>query len=290
MTAKQRLQGFLDTISSKFPKVTVAEAYKFDQLDAMREAIANENTDNALGVSLDDIDTIQPEAEVVAEDNSKREQYVKHFLMSDGSYKATQYDVPVHFMQENEWTDYDNTLVEVAANSEDGESANNKDLTNVLADYSVRLSKKTNGKKFVRIEKDGYKLSWYYTKANKVDAKIVVIEDDGDETTLEKLSSQVIYKNVYKDTDFEYIIGSEGLKENIILKSEDAQTEFTAEYKANGLMPIQVNDKTIELRAEDGTVVYTINAPYMTDANMEYSNGITLTLSNVKNNEKIKKQ
>ena len=42
MTAKQRLQGFLDTISSKFPKVTVAETYKFDQLDTMREAIANE--------------------------------------------------------------------------------------------------------------------------------------------------------------------------------------------------------------------------------------------------------
>lgn len=42
MTAKQRLQGFLDTISSKFPKVTVAETYNFDQLDTMREAIANE--------------------------------------------------------------------------------------------------------------------------------------------------------------------------------------------------------------------------------------------------------
>ena len=42
MTAKQRLQGFLDTISSKFPNIKVAEVYKFDQLDAMRETIANE--------------------------------------------------------------------------------------------------------------------------------------------------------------------------------------------------------------------------------------------------------
>lgn len=253
--------------------------------DAYHEAIVDENTENTLGVSLDDIDTTEPKAEILAEETSKREQYVKHFRMSDGSYRATQYEVPVHFIQDGEWTDYDNTLTEVDANTDDGESASNKDLTNTLADYSVRLSKKTNGKKFVRIEKDGYKLSWYYTKANKITAQITEITDDGNETTLEKLSSQVIYKNVYKDTDFEYIVGSEGLKENIILKSEDTQTEFVAEYKANELTPVQVNDKTIELRAEDGTVIYTINAPYMTDANMEYSGGITLTLSNIQNNK-----
>ena len=253
--------------------------------DAYHEATVDENTENTLGVSLDDIDTTEPKAEILAEETSKREQYVKHFRMSDGSYRATQYEVPVHFIQDGEWKDYDNTLVEVDADTEDGESASNKDLTNTLADYSVRLSKKTNGKKFVRIEKDGYKLSWYYTKANKVTAQITEITDDGDETTLEKLSSQVLYKNVYKDTDFEYIVGSEGLKENIILKSEDTQTEFVAEYKANELTPVQVNDKTIELRAEDGTMIYTINAPYMTDANMEYSGGITLTLSNIQNNK-----
>ncbi len=253
--------------------------------DAYHEATVDENTENTLGVSLDDIDTTEPEAEILAEETSKREQYVKHFRMSDGSYRATQYEVPVHFIQDGEWTDYDNTLVEVDAGTEDGETASNKDLTNILADYSVRLSKKTNGKKFVRIEKDGYKLSWYYTKANKVTAQITETTDDGDETTLEKLSSQVIYKNVYKDIDFEYIVGSEGLKENIILNSKDTQTEFVAEYKANGITPVQVNDKTIELRVEDGTVIYTINAPYMTDANMEYSGGITLTLSNIKNNK-----
>ena len=250
-----------------------------------QDLTANENTDNALGVSLDDIDTVQPEAEVIAEDNSKREQSVKHFLMSDGSYKAAQYDVPVHFMQDNEWTDYDNTLVEVDADSEDGESTSNKDLTNVLADYSVRLSKKTNGKKFVRIEKDGYKLSWYYTKANKVTAQITETTDDGDETTLEKLSSQIIYEDVYSDTDFEYIVSSEGLKENIILKSRDTQTTFEAEYKANGLTPVQIDNKTIELQSDDGTVVYVISAPCMIDADGETSNGIALSLSNIKNNK-----
>ena len=42
MTAKQRLQGFLDTVASKFPNISVVQVYQFDQLDAMRQTIAVE--------------------------------------------------------------------------------------------------------------------------------------------------------------------------------------------------------------------------------------------------------
>lgn len=227
-------------------------------------------------------------AEFLAEDTEKREENVKHFRMSDGTMQAAQYAEPVHFLKDGVWTDYDNTLTEVDADEEENEGRSllkNKDLTNQTADYSVRLSKKTNGKKFVRIEKDGYKLSWYYVGANKSTAKVTKQSDDGDPTTLEKLSSTVLYKDVFKATDLEYIIGSTGLKENLILDSKKAPKEFTAEYKANGLTPVQIDDKTVELRAEDSTVVYTVSAPFMTDADGAYSDGVTLTLESVKNNK-----
>ena len=42
MTAKQRLQGFLDIMSSQFPNITVAQVYQFDQFDTMRKTIADE--------------------------------------------------------------------------------------------------------------------------------------------------------------------------------------------------------------------------------------------------------
>lgn len=42
MTAKKRLQGFLDTISANFPNISVVQVYQFDQLDTMRETIVNE--------------------------------------------------------------------------------------------------------------------------------------------------------------------------------------------------------------------------------------------------------
>ena len=226
------------------------------------------------------------EAKIIAEDESKREENVKHFIMSDGTMQAAQYNVPVHFQQNGEWVDYDNTLVETDADEEEnkGKILKNKDLTVKNSDQNIRISKKTNGKKFVRIEKDGYKLSWYYQGAKKSTAEISQQQDDGDRTSLEKLSSSVCFKNVYKNTDFEYIISTDGLKENIILNSADTKREFVAEYKANGLTPVQIDSKTVELQNGDGKAIYILTAPCMTDANGEFSDGITLSLSNAGNN------
>lgn len=59
MTAKQRLQGFLDTISSKFPNISVVQVYQFDQLDTMRETIANEKnatlTEGEQAIKVEDL-------------------------------------------------------------------------------------------------------------------------------------------------------------------------------------------------------------------------------------------
>ena len=55
-------------------------------------------------------------------------------------------------------------------------------------------------------------------------------------------------------------------------------------YKANGLIPVQIDNKTIELRSDDESVVYVITAPYMEDENGQASGNITLTLTDVKNN------
>ena len=122
----------------------------------------------------DKIDSDDYSAEYLVEETEKRDENTKYFYMSDGTIQAAQYSVPVHFKQNEKWVDYDNTLIEVDADDSENQSkkVKNKDLTNRTADYSVRLSKKTNGKKFVRIEKDNYKISWYYTDAKKVLRKL----------------------------------------------------------------------------------------------------------------------
>lgn len=42
MTAKQRLQGFLDTVAAEFPNISVVSIYHMDELEAMRQTIATE--------------------------------------------------------------------------------------------------------------------------------------------------------------------------------------------------------------------------------------------------------
>ena len=270
-------------ISTKILSVILAVLTVFSTISVSAEPLSEEI--KADQETSENIDESSEPAEFLEEEIEKREENTKYFKMSDGTIQAAQYSVPVHFEQDGKWVDYDNTLVEVDADeSESDDKANNKDLTNHTADYTVRLSKKTNGKKFVRLEKDGYKISWYYTGANKSTAKIIENEKDEDPTTLENLSSTVLYEDVYNKTDFEYIIGSDGLKENIILNSKKAPSVFTAVYKANGLTPVQTDDKTIELRSDDESVVYVITAPYMEDANGQATGNIILTLADVKNN------
>lgn len=50
---------------------------------------------------------------VKGEIETERSESIKHFRMSDGSYAAVQYSVPVHYQDQNgEWKKIDNTLTE----------------------------------------------------------------------------------------------------------------------------------------------------------------------------------
>ena len=56
----------------------------------------------------------------------KRDEYTKHFLMSDGSINAYIYSDQVHYLEENAYEEIDNSLIEK-------ESRGNKYYTNNIA-------------------------------------------------------------------------------------------------------------------------------------------------------------
>ena len=237
-----------------------------------------EDTQSAEDKVLDENGNVK----ILCEDETKREEYVKHFRMSDGTYQAVVYEMPVHIEKDGEWVDYDNSLSKVP--SDDARFARgilNKDLVNTFGDYTVRFSEKSNMSKLVRLTKDGYDLSWNFSGSNKKSAQTVDCEDDGDETTLENLTSQVIYKDLFDSADLQYIVMPEQLKENIILKDSSAPRAFSVEYNAENLVPVSVDEKTVILQNENGEAVFTLSAPVMYDAAGEASDGITLALSDI---------
>ncbi|MCI6929584.1 MAG: DNRLRE domain-containing protein, partial [Ruminococcus sp.] len=82
------------------------------------------------------------------------------------------------------------------------------------------------------------------------------------------------------DTNIEYIVNGSGVKENIVVKSAQSSYEYNFE--------IAVKDVTLSL-AEDGciyakdtttgTTVFVMPKPFMLDANYEYSNKVSYSLS-----------
>lgn len=228
------------------------------------------------------------EPEIISEITEKREENVKHFLLSDGSFMVAKYNNPVHY-QNNDgiWIDIDNTMSKTIASAEQTELFGTDELyiTNNAIE-NVVFAEKSNSNTLVSYEAKDYPISLNYQSAKK--SKIKIIENDEDLVgndsflTLPNISQEVIYEDVFSGVDLQYIVGSNKIKENIIIKNKSAQNTFTVNYNIGELEAKVLDERTINLVAGENTV-YTITAPYMYDANGTISNDITLNVNKNKN-------
>ena len=151
----------------------------------------------------------------VYELTDRREESAKHFRMTDGTITAVQYEVPVHYIDENgEWHDIDNTL------SERGEEYS-------TGNARVKFVKKITGNNAIFTLHDGNKkITMSLNGAIKMTAGQVTnmhTEFGADATelqklmTLDKLSSKILYADILDGIDLEYVVDSLNIKENITL-------------------------------------------------------------------------
>ncbi len=213
--------------------------------------------------------------DIVSEDSEQRTENSKTFLLDDGTKMFVDYGEPVHYKNsKNEWVDYDNTLVK----SDDNSTYSNKE-----SDVNVSLSKNTSSDSLVSVENDKHEISWNYDDANK--SNIVVqngkTNDDKNDTTLDNITSNAEYKNIYNNVDLQCNVTTKGVKENIVLNSPNVNNEYVISYNIGKLIPKLKDDNTIDLY-NGKNVVYTISAPYMVDANQKYSENISLEILNHK--------
>ncbi len=228
-------------------------------------------------------ETANPEPRIISEDKEKRDEYTKHFIMSDGTFMAAQYQFPIHYRDENgEWLDFDNSLTKDAATDEQKEffgqgnvyETNNRKSNTVFAE-------KANSNCLVLMEDEKFPVSWNYQSAKNSRIRIIDHKQKptGDESflTLKNIGEEVLYENVFPDVDIQFIVGPDGTKENIILKSNKAKNVFTARYNIGNLTAKVIDEKNIQL-VDGDNVVYTISAPYMSDANGEFSENLSLSV------------
>ena len=246
---------------------------------------------------------------VVGEDITRRSEYGKEFLLSNGLHLATVYPTPVHYKEDGKWEEIDNTLT---TNNVNGQSVYSSGKGLWRVDFPQQLTSSND----ISITKDGYTVSFGMAGEMRSDSDFAVasvnlnVQDNSaevlaihssqissaqiqvldltaakasaefEETVLQKLSSRLIYPSVYNNTNVVYDLSSNRLKESIIIRSYDsALWGYRYELNTGGLVPVLNEDQSIDLlEPMTDVIVLSMPAPFMLDANNEYCDDVTVSL------------
>lgn len=94
----------------------------------------------------------------------------------------------------------------------------------------------------------------------------------------EKLSSSLLYPDVYDGVDLAYTLYGETIKETILLNKAQASYLFSFVLQTGDLTAEMQEDGSVLLLDEAGSPVYAIPAPYMLDAGGTYSDAVRYSL------------
>lgn len=245
-------------------------------------AVDKPDTEPDLIEELSDEGIEKHEKIILGEIENKRSQHEKHFKLKDGAMMAVQYAIPVHFTEDGEkWTEYDNRLDLVYENGKEV-------YKNRKSDINITLSYISDDENMISIDKGNAKIGWGYADVGETVGMVVEKDETlaGNDrfTTLQNIISQINYENIYPDVDAEYYISSEGVKENLILKTEEAQRQFLVNYDIGKLSAKQTDEHTIML-TDGKNEIYNIKAPFMTDADGDISTDLSLSIESLKDGQ-----
>ena len=243
-------------------------------------------------------------ATIVEEDVSRRGEYYKEFVLNNGLRLAAVYADPVHFEEDGQWADIDNTLQAVSVRGVSG-------YTNTAGVWQVYFPQQLTGSNAISVTKDGYTVSFgmagELTNSGNIAVASIGASSDilavssvrssaaqiravdlteqktaaqYEQTVLEKHHSKLAYASVYDNTEIVYDLTGNRLKESIVISKYDASLwGYRYNLNTGGLIPVLLEDNTIELRhPETAEVIMTMPAPFMVDANDEYSYDVNVSL------------
>lgn len=93
---------------ASFPVASLAQTLETTENDNIEETISQPTYENLTETELDET---EKDVYILSEDTTKRGEFEKHYLCSDGTFVAVTYAEAVHYRDDNgEWTDIDNSL------------------------------------------------------------------------------------------------------------------------------------------------------------------------------------
>ena len=239
--------------------------------------------------------TMAPEAVISAEDISRRGDFEKHYLLSDGSFVAVSYAEAVHYRDANgEWAEVDNTLTRNASSGR---------ITNSYGGFGVSFADSAAANAAdgtVSISYGGDTLSWTLSTDSGTSsavqagfsAQIIGAGEasahaaagrsvsDAEAFTSAKLSGRVSYTGLLAanpEIAVNYTVFHNKIEEDIILTSPTDARVFTLDVKCGTLSARVEEDNSVVFLSEQGEVCFRIGIPYMEDAAGEVLNDIAVS-------------
>lgn len=252
-------------------------------------------------------------SKIVREADELRGEYEKHFVCEDGSYMVATYSQPVHYKENGEWKEINNSL-ELSA---DVKSDSGKAMyTTKAGSVDVKIPQNfSNGQKVSATNK-GYTISFGANQDKKVcsdkhnaviknveelssgrlaervaaitvsaagENKIATYNDEA--MAVKNQSGAIVYEDVFDNAELEYIVTSNSIKENIVVNEKQDEYEYSFNMNFGELIPVVNVDNSISVvnpKDMEETVFY-IEAPYMYDSKGVESTDVEMSL--VKNDE-----
>ena len=227
------------------------------------------------------------------EDTELRDAFTKHYRLSDDLYQAVVYPEAVHYLQNGEWQEVDNTL---RYQSETGtyqaqawrhgvSFAQNASSSNLISfsdgDYtiswSVRFIGQTVGGAEVMQATENATLAAQGEALST--SSMATVSSVSMQKGFEKATSQIKYENVYQDAvDLRYSVAYGKVEEDIILTARPNFKSYQLVFQTGGLT-VQKNaqNQLLFLNAE-GTAVFTMATPWMKDSEANVSDAFSISV------------
>ena len=195
------------------------------------------------------------QATVTEELTAKRSKFVKQFALSDGSFTATIYSMPIHYKKNGRWKEINTTLVK---------SGKTKYKTKAT-DLSIKVSKKANKKSVVSLKRGKTSLS-IALKGKKLKQSKAKISNPKKTTYTDVLNqNKVTYKKVLKNTNVSYDIFPEKVQEIVTVSKKQKNKSFS--FKLNTKLKVKVKGKKVYFKPKKGKTKFTRMSTKITDAN-----------------------
>jgi len=268
----KRMLGYLLAITIFISDIPIVVNAEEDDTSVSQSV---ETVDETSEVDTEETETISEEAEIISELTDKRDVTTKYFAMSDGTTKACIYPQHIHYLDEGEYKEIDNTLIK---DTKDGKTY----YKNKKNSFSVKIPE-NYGDDYIKFsDENGYVKFKLKGATNKKLEKIEKeqTKKNKDKTLVDNVNDKAIFKSVKADVDIEYDVTGNKLKETIVLYKK-TKNSFMFDVKTSAEKALLNNDNSVSFYDEDGEEIYTIESPYMVDSAGEYSNNIKTTLLGV---------